>query len=63
MGYQILQVTNGLDQAGQGGQGTVITYRPEREAQAKALARRLPGPKVLSRAEGALPADAMVIIR
>jgi hypothetical protein len=60
MGYQVVGVTNGTGQPpGQ----TVITYQPGRQAQAQALARRLPGQKVVVQAQGPIPAGAVVTIR
>jgi hypothetical protein len=60
MGYQVIGVTNGLSQpSGQ----TIITYQPGRQSQAQALARRLPGHKVMVQAAGSLPAGAVVTVR
>jgi predicted dinucleotide-binding enzyme len=60
MGYQVVGVSNGIGQpSGQ----TIITYQPGRQSQAQALARRLPGQKVVVQAQGSIPAGAVVTIR
>ncbi|MDR0622108.1 MAG: LytR C-terminal domain-containing protein [Deltaproteobacteria bacterium] len=61
MGYRVVSVTS-RGPSGTGGQ-TVITYQSGRQGQAKALARRLPGPRQLVASREALPAEAVVIIR
>jgi hypothetical protein len=61
MGYKVVSVTE-RSPSGQGG-GTVIAYRSGRQSQARALARRLPGPRQLEPSREALPAEAVVVIR
>jgi hypothetical protein len=61
MGYQVLSVQ---DRPAQGGQGeTVISYRKGSQGQVSALARRLPGRRVMNATTEDLPAGAVVTIR
>jgi hypothetical protein len=61
IGYKVLSIAQRAN-TGSGDRKTVITYSPGKEAQARALARRIPGDKVLA-ASRDLPAEAVVIIR
>jgi hypothetical protein len=61
IGYRVLSVSD-RSPSGQGGQ-TVITYQSGYQSQARALARRLPGPRQLVASSEPLPAEAVIIIR
>jgi hypothetical protein len=61
IGYRVLSVSEGAP-GGQPGQ-TIITYQSGRQGQARALARRLPGPRHLVASSAPLPAEAVVVIR
>jgi hypothetical protein len=61
MGYQVVSVTE-RGPSGAGGQ-TVITYQSGQQSQARALARRLPGPRQLVASREPLPAQAVIVIR
>ncbi|MDR1110903.1 MAG: LytR C-terminal domain-containing protein [Deltaproteobacteria bacterium] len=61
IGYRIVSVSD-RQPSGNAGQ-TVIAFAAGRQAQARALARRLPGTRQLVASQEPLPADAVVIIR
>jgi pyruvate/2-oxoglutarate dehydrogenase complex dihydrolipoamide acyltransferase (E2) component len=61
MGYKVVSVTE-RGPSGAGGQ-TVITYQSGQQSQARALARRLPGPRQLVASQDSLPAEAVIVIR
>jgi hypothetical protein len=62
IGYSVVGVAERASSS-PGSRQTVIAYRPGKEAQARALARRLPGDKAVSVSREPLPAEAVVIIR
>jgi hypothetical protein len=61
IGYRVLSVSQ-RQNSSPGNRQTVIAYGPGKESQARALARRIPGEKIMAKGDG-LPADTVVIIR
>jgi hypothetical protein len=62
IGYDVVSIAERPSSA-PGSRQTVISYEPGKEAQARALARRLPGDKSVTASREPLPAQAIVIIR
>jgi ACT domain-containing protein len=62
IGYNVLSVSR-RQNSSHGDRKTVIAYAPGKEAQARALARRIPGEKVMAMGGEGLQADTVVIIR
>jgi hypothetical protein len=62
IGYDVVSIAERPSSA-PGSRQTVISYEPGREAQARALAGRLPGDKSVTASREPLPAQAIVIIR
>jgi hypothetical protein len=62
MGYQVVSVADREPGGGPRGQ-TVINYRPGQRAQAQAMARHLPGKKVLREVRDAGSSQIMIYIR
>jgi hypothetical protein len=62
VGYRVVSVAERPSSA-PGSRQTVVAFVPGKEAQARALARRLPGYKAVTASREPLPAQAVVIIR